>query len=233
VGPALDFNAWARRFGIDRDQLRAMIVDANDGIIAVSGVVEGISGAGAPLLTLLVAAASATIAGAMALAGAKYLEVATQREAQLAVMREEERQLSLSPAEELAELSEAYRRKGLSPELARQVAEELTARDALAAHLEAEHGITPDTLAKPLLVSALSALAFALGSAIPFAAGALIPTRSRSWGTVIAVSLALALTSLFGALSDQVSIPRAMARTVGIGVVTMVLTLAVGRVLVS
>ena len=99
-----------------------MTVDANDGIIATAGIVEGFSGAGATLVTLIIAAVSAMIAGTIALAGAKYAEAAGDRDAELAVMEEERRQLALSPQEEFAELVEHYRGRGLSAELAEQVA---------------------------------------------------------------------------------------------------------------
>src|SRR6478735_4259366 len=136
-----------------------MTVDANDGIIATAGIVEGFSGAGADLVTLIIAALSAMIAGTIALAGAKYAEAAGDRDAELALMEEERRQLALSPEEEFAELAEHYRRRGLSDELAAEVARALTAGDALGAHLLAEHGLSEDDLTRPLAVAVLAGVA--------------------------------------------------------------------------
>jgi VIT1/CCC1 family predicted Fe2+/Mn2+ transporter len=126
-----------------------MTVDANDGIIATAGIVEGFSGAGANLITLIIAAISAMIAGTIALGGAKYAECAGDRDAELALMEEERRQLALSPEEEFAELVEHYREQGLSSDLAERVAAELTAADALGAHLRAEHGLSESDLTRP------------------------------------------------------------------------------------
>ena len=117
------------------------MVDANDGIIAVAGIGEGFVGAGASQSAALLAVLAATIAGSIALAGAKYSEAANERDAELAVIEEEARQLALSPTEELAELTEIYERKGLPTELAAQVAAELSRHNPLAAHADAEHGI--------------------------------------------------------------------------------------------
>ena len=126
---------------LDRTEIRNRGVDANDGIIATAGIVEGFVGAGARGSTIVIAAFAAMVSGGIALGGAKYSEEAAERDAERALVEEERRQLAMLPDEELAELAEHYRRRGLSPELAAQVAEELSAHDALAAHVVAEHGI--------------------------------------------------------------------------------------------
>ena len=122
--------------------MRSLVVDANDGIIATAGIVEGFAGAGATRSTILIAAFSAMVAGGIALAGAKYAEEAAERDAQLALIEEERQQLARAPEEETAELVALYEAKGLSPQLAREVATELTAGDPLAAHIDAEHGLS-------------------------------------------------------------------------------------------
>ena len=152
-----------------------MTVDVNDGIIATAGIVEGFSGAGAGLITLIIAAVSAMIAGTMALAGAKYAEAAGDRDAEIAVMEEERRQLALSPQEEFAELVEHYRARGLSDGLARQVAGELTAQDALGAHLRAEHGLSETDVTRPTPVALLAGVCFAVGSGVPLLAILIVP----------------------------------------------------------
>ena len=129
---------------LDRQAVRAHLVDVNDGVIATAGVVEGLLAAGASVTTIVVAALGAMIGGGMALGGMKYSEAADERDAEIAVLAEERRLHELQPDEELAELATLYEDKGLSPALARQVAEELSTKDALLHHAEVEHGITLD-----------------------------------------------------------------------------------------
>jgi vacuolar iron transporter family protein len=205
-----------------------MIVDANDGIIATAGIVEGFSGAGAGFVTLIIAAASAMIAGTVALAGAKYAEAAGDRDAELALMEEERRQLALSPQEELAELVEHYRARGLSDELAREVARELTARDALAAHLRAEHGLSETEVTRPLPTALLAGACFAVGSGVPLLSILVAPAGARALWTLVVVLAALVLTSLIAARSAGASVVRTVGRVAGIGLATMLLTLGVG-----
>jgi VIT1/CCC1 family predicted Fe2+/Mn2+ transporter len=205
-----------------------MTVDANDGIIATGGIVEGFSGAGAGFLTLIIAAVSAMIAGTIALAGAKYAEAAGQRDAEIALMEEERRQLTLSPEEQFAELVQHYESRGLSAELARQVATEPTARDPLAAHLRAEHGLSESDLTRPGPIATVAGLSFALGSGVPLLAIVIAPAEARALVTLLVVSAALVLTSVIAALSDQVSVLRTVARALAIGIGTMLITLGVG-----
>jgi VIT1/CCC1 family predicted Fe2+/Mn2+ transporter len=219
------------RWALDRNRVRAMTVDANDGIIATAGIVEGFSGAGANVVTLIIAAISAMIAGTIALAGAKYAEAAGDRDADLAVMDEERRQLALSPEEELAELVEHYRARGLSDELADRVASELTAKDALGAHLRAEHGLSEAEITRPAPVALLAGLCFAVGSAVPLAAILLSPTGANALWTLVVVSVALVITSVIAARSGRVGVVRTVARALAIGVGTMLLTLSVGHLI--
>ena len=219
---------WLRRGMFDRARVRAMTVDVNDGIIATAGIVEGFSGAGAGLVTLIIAAVSAMIAGTMALAGAKYAEAAGDRDAELALMEEERRQLALSPQEEFVELVEHYRARGLSDELARQVAGELTAQDALGAHLRAEHGFSETDVTRPTPVALLAGVCFAVGSGVPLFAILIVPADTRALWTLVVVSTALVITSVIAARSGRVSVARTVGRAVGIGVTTMLLTLGVG-----
>ncbi|GAA3617237.1 VIT family protein [Microlunatus ginsengisoli] len=222
------FRSWSVRRGFDRERVRAMTVDANDGIIATAGIVEGFSGAGATLTTLIIAAVSAMIAGTIALAGAKYAEAAGDRDAELALMEEERRQLALSPAEEFDELVEHYRGRGLTPELARQVAGELTARDALSAHLRAEHGWSEADITKPGTVAVIAGISFAIGSGVPLAAILVAPEDARAIWTIVIVALALVVTSVVAARSGRVSVARTVGRSLAIGVGTMLLTLGAG-----
>ena len=209
-----------------------MLVEVNDGVIATAGVVEGLAGAGASTRTTLIAGFSAMVGGGIALGGAKYGEEAAERDARLALIEEERRQLQLSPEDEMAELVTIYERKGLSAGLAREVASELTARDPLAAHADAEHGLALDAPRPTPLVSAVAAgLSFALGSVVPLLSVAFAPNEWRVWVTFVAVIASLTLTSLVLAAAGGTHVRRALIRSVVIGMLAMLVTLAGGALL--
>src|SRR5262245_28626883 len=128
----------------DRERLRELVIDANDGIVAIAGVVEGVLGAGLGNRAATTAVLLATVAGAIAIGGARYTETAAEHDARDKLLDEERHQLRSSPDQELDELAALYEEKGLAPDLARVVAIELSASDALAAHAEEEHGIEID-----------------------------------------------------------------------------------------
>jgi vacuolar iron transporter family protein len=212
----------------DRARLRGLVVDGNDGIMATAGIVEGFIGAGAATETIVVAAIAAMVAGAIAMGSAKYSEAAIERDATNALIAEERRQLSLSPAEELAELAAIYERRGLSPELARTVAMELSAHDALAAHAEAEHDIALDDASiPPLVVGITAAASFAIGSLVVLLSVG-ITWSTRLPTTFFAVAISLSLTSIVVARWGNLPVLRTMARTVGVGVIAMLITFAIG-----
>lgn len=217
---------------LKRAAIRSRIVDANDGIIATAGIVEGFASAGAGDSTMVVAAFAAMVAGGLSMGGARFAEAAVERDAQTAAIEAERRRLDLLPDEELAELAFAYEAKGLSPELARQVAEELTSRDALAAHIDEEYGLEAgESVTRPVITALSAALAFALGSAIPMLAILFTPDSVRIPVTFAAVVLSLCITSAIAARSGRVGVRRTILRTVTIGVVTMLLTLAGGSLI--
>jgi VIT1/CCC1 family predicted Fe2+/Mn2+ transporter len=221
---------WAR---VDHARVREHAVDSNDGIIASAGIVEGLLGAGAGSTILLVASLAAMLGGGVALAGMRYAETADERDAQQAILEAERRRIALTPGEEEAELAELYETRGLSPELARAVASELSAGDALAAHAEAEYGISlRDRRATPLATAVLAGLAFAVGAGIPLLVVVFAPPAWRSAATVLAVAVALSLTALLIASIGGTNIPRTVFRTVSIGLVTMLLTYVGGALLV-
>jgi VIT1/CCC1 family predicted Fe2+/Mn2+ transporter len=226
VGPRLA--AIAER-GYDAAWLRSMLVEVNDGIIVTAGVVEGLAGAGATAKTILIAGFSAVVGGGIALGGAKYGEEAAELDARLAILEEEQRQLSLSPEEEMAELVEVYERRGLSSRLAHEVAQALSQRNALAAHLEAEHGLVLGApLPSPVVSGVAAGLAFGWGSLVPMLSVALAPNAWRVWVIFLAVIVSLTVTSLILAAAGGTNVWRTLIRSVSIGVLAMVLTLASG-----
>jgi len=220
---------WAR---IDHARVREHAVDVNDGIIASAGIVEGLLGAGASSTILLVASLAAMVGGGIALAGMRYAEAADERDAQHAILEAERRRIALTPAEEEAELADLYQARGLSAQLARAVAAELSAGDALAAHAEAEYGIVlRDRPAAPRTTAVVAGLAFAVGAGVPLLVILLAPAAWRSAATILAVVAALSLTALLIASLGGTNIVRTMFRTVSIGIATMLVTYIGGTLL--
>lgn len=208
---------------------RQWAVDANDGIIATAGLLEGFAGAGADDALLLTAASAMIVAGALGLGGAKWSEEATELDAQRALIAEEEAQLAENPENELAELVAFWELKGLSPELARGVAEELNARDALAAQLEFEHDISEPTPSwQPAWAGVTSALAFFVGALIPLLITLFVPVRIEVWAIVLAVIASLVLTSWITARTSRIPTRRIVIRSLIVGVGTMGVSYLIG-----
>ena len=181
--------------------LRAGVLGANDGIVSVAAIVVGVAGATSDLAPIFTAGAAGLVGGAISMALGEYVSVSSQRDSQRALITRERRELAEMPDEELAELAGLYETKGLSPETARAVAAELTAHDALSAHLEAELGINEEDVVSPWQAAGASALAFFVGAVLPMLAILLPPAPARVPVTFIAVLVALAFT---GALSARI-----------------------------
>jgi VIT1/CCC1 family predicted Fe2+/Mn2+ transporter len=227
-------SAWQRvRASFPRPQsFRSWTIDANDGIIGTSGILEGFAGAGASHSVLVTAASAATIAGALGLGGATWAEAAAEREAQLELAEEGAAQLAADPAAEIDELAAHYERKGLSPGLAREVAEQLTAHDALAAQLEAEHGIDEViSPGQPVVEGVSAGIAFALGAAVPLAITLVVSSAVESWAILVAAIASLTLTSLVASGAGDLSVRRTLVRTLTVGVGTLAVSYVAGRAL--
>ncbi|WP_426565996.1 VIT1/CCC1 transporter family protein [Angustibacter sp. McL0619] len=208
--------------------LRAGVLGANDGIVSVAGIVVGVAGATADRGTIFTAGIAGLVAGALSMAAGEYVSVSTQRDTETALLEKERRELREMPAEELDELAGIYQEKGLPPDLARQVAEELTKHDAFAAHVDAELGLDPDDLTNPWQAAGASASAFTVGALLPMFAILLPPTGWRVPVTFVSVVLALALTGWASARIGDASRVRAVRRNVIGGALAMVVTYAVG-----
>lgn len=215
---------------LDPESHRSWTLVANDGIIATAGILEGFAGAGATDRSLLLAATVATIAGMLAAGGAKWSEVEAEREAQLLAHADESAALATRPEAELGELIAYYEAKGLTPGLAREVAEQLTAHDAIAAQLEREHGIT-DVLSpiEPIVAGVGASVAYAIGASIPLLITILAPTNIEGWAIVLAVIASLTVTSVIGARTGHLDVARTIARTLAVGVGTLAVSYAVGQ----
>lgn len=224
---------WQRLRGrLTGATVQSWVVDANDGIIATAGLLEGFAGAGADDELLILAALAATIAGALSAGGAKWAEAAGERDAQLATIAYEQRLLAADPDHELAELVDYYVGRGLTPELAREVADQLNAVDPLAAQLETEYGIDEVPSARgPVLAGIGSGLAFAVGAGVPLLITTLAPLAIDAVAVLIAVAISLCLTSIIAARSSYLSLPRTIVRSLIVGIGTMAVSFAAGSIL--
>jgi VIT1/CCC1 family predicted Fe2+/Mn2+ transporter len=208
--------------------LRAAVLGANDGIVSVAGIVMGFAGATADRQLIFLGGMAGLVAGALSMAAGEYVSVSTQRDTELALIRKETRELAEEPEEELAELAELYHQKGLSPDLAQQVARELTEKDALRAHLEIELGIDPDELTSPWQAAAASMVSFTVGALLPLLTILLFPHGVRALVTVVAVAVALALTGYVSARVGEAPSRPAVVRNVLWGLLAMGITYAIG-----
>lgn len=208
--------------------LRAGVLGANDGIISTAGIVVGVAGATAAREDLLIAGVAGGLAGALSMAVGEYVSVSTQRDAERALIAVETRELEETPDEELQELADIYEGKGLSPVLARQVAAELTARDSLAAHLDAELHLDPDDLTDPWQAAVASFASFIVGACIPLLAILLASSSYRLALTFVAVLVGVALTGGISARLGGAPRGPAIRRNVVGGALVMAITYAVG-----
>jgi VIT1/CCC1 family predicted Fe2+/Mn2+ transporter len=209
--------------------LRAGVLGANDGLVSTAGVVVGMAGATSTLSTIVTAGIAGLVAGALSMAGGEYVSVSTQRDTEAAAVSRERWELANLPEQEETELAGLYHERGLSEPLARQIARDLTAGDALRAHVEVELQIDPNVLTSPWQAAGASFLAFAVGGLVPLLA-ILVPVAG--WRVAAVVAAVVAGLVLAGYLSARLggAPPRAaVVRNVGVGVLTMVITWGVGK----
>ena len=211
--------------------LRAGVLGANDGIVSVAALVVGVAGATDELGPILTAGIAGLVGGAISMALGEYVSVSSQRDTERALIEKERRELRDMPGEELDELTQLYRDRGLTESTARQVAVELTAHDALSAHLEVELGIDQDDLVNPWHAAISSAIAFTLGALLPLIAILLPPPEWRVPVTFVAVLIALALTGTVSARLGGASKSRAAIRLVLGGALALAATWLVGTLL--
>ena len=208
--------------------LRAGVLGANVGIVSTASLVVGVAGATSDRGALVTAGIAGLFAGALSMAVGEYVSVSTQRDTERALLAKERGELADDPEGELRELAEIYEYKGLSPDVARQVARELTDRDALAAHAEVELRLDPDELTSPWQAGAASFVAFTVGALLPVLAIVLAPAGIRVAVTFVAVLIGLAVT---GSLSAKLGGARrrpAIVRVMLGGALAMAITFGIG-----
>jgi len=208
--------------------LRAGVLGANDGIVSTAAVVVGVAGATTESGPVLIAGLAALVGGAVSMALGEYVSVSSQRDSEHALIQKERRELADDPEAELAELIGLYEAQGLSHDTAARVATELTASDALKAHLAVELNIDADDVVSPWAAALASAVAFTIGALLPLATILLAPVEGRVPLTFVAVLVALAITGYVAAWIGGARRGRAILRTVIGGAIALAATYAVG-----
>jgi VIT1/CCC1 family predicted Fe2+/Mn2+ transporter len=210
--------------------LRAAVLGANDGIVSTSSLIVGIAASSAEHGAIVSAGVAGLVAGALSMAAGEYVSVRSQADTEAADLARERQELADQPEAELAELAGIYVDRGLSPQLALQVAQELTAKDALAAHARDELGIVRHLSANPLQAAWTSAATFAVGAAVPLAAAVLTPPSMLLWVTMAVTAVALAVLGALSGWTGGAGIVRPALRVLFWGVLAMAVTSAVGFV---
>lgn len=209
--------------------LRAAVLGANDGLLSTASLIIGVASASSGRQAALVAGVAGLIAGAMSMAAGEYVSVSSQHDAEQADLGREARELKEDPQGEKRELAGIYVKRGLEPDLALKVAEQLMAKDPLKAHARDELGLSDATAAKPLQAAMASAVSFALGAAPPLAVTALAPQPLIVPSIGVSALVVLAILGGFGAKAGGAPVFAAVVRVTFWGALAMLVTAAIGR----
>ena len=228
VGP----HAAAERHNVHRiGWLRAAVLGANDGIVSTGSLVAGVAASAADRPAVLLAGAAALVAGAMSMAAGEYVSVSSQSDTETSDLARERRELAEQPEAERNELAGFYVERGVEPGLARQIAEQMMAHDALAAHARDELGISQHSKPRPLQAALTSALTFSVGAAVPLLSVLVAPEGAIVPVVAIASLGCLAVLGYLGARAGGAPVTRSVFRVTGWGALSLALTAAIGRLL--
>ncbi len=209
--------------------LRAAVLGANDGIVSTASLVVGVAAANTGRGAIIIAGTAGLVAGAMSMAAGEYVSVKSQAETEQADLARERRELARAPDAEHAELASIYEARGVEPALARRVADQLMAHDALAAHARDELGISEVVAARPIQAALASAASFAVGAILPLGTGVLVPV-SQIIPCVVGGSLVfLAVLGAVAARTGGAPVVRGAVRVTFWGALAMAITAGVGR----
>lgn len=208
--------------------LRAAVLGANDGIVSTASLIVGVAAASASTSDVLVAGIAGLVAGAMSMAAGEYVSVSSQFDTENADLERERQELASQPDFEREELAQIYMQRGLDQALARQVADQLMARDALGAHARDELGMSEVTSARPIQAAFTSAVTFAAGAALPLLAAVLMPHSMIVASVSVASLLFLALLGAIGARAGGAKIGKAVVRVTFWGAMAMAITAGIG-----
>ncbi len=208
--------------------LRAAVLGANDGIVSTASLIVGVASAGQSSGAILITGMAGLVAGAMSMAAGEYVSVSSQSDTEQADRAREAAELATQPQAEREELIGIYEARGIDRALATQVADQLTARNALTAHLRDELGLHDALAANPVQAALSSAAAFAVGAALPLAMVPLVPSAMLIWAVTLSSLLFLALLGGVGARVGGANIGRAVVRVTFWGAMAMAATAAKG-----
>ncbi len=208
--------------------LRAAVLGANDGLVSTASLVVGVAAAGSGRPEILIAGLAGLVAGAMSMAAGEYVSVSSQTDAEQADLARETRELAETPEAELDELTAIYVKRGLDAGLARQVAVQLTQRDALGAHARDELGISETVTARPIQAAVVSAMTFAAGAVIPLIVASVAPTAQISAFVAAVTLIGLMALGGLGASAGGAGVVKGSLRVALWGALAMAATSAVG-----
>ena len=215
---------------VDRiNWLRAAVLGANDGIISTASLIVGVAAATTVKEDMVIAGIAGLVAGAMSMAAGEYVSVSAQSDSEAAELDRERRELRDYPESELTELAEIYEARGLAPDLAHQVAVQLTEHDALGAHMRDELHISEVTAARPVQAALASGVSFAIGAGFPLIVAMMAPRGIEIIAVGIATIVALAALGGLGAKAGKSGIAKGATRVVFWGALAMAATAAVGK----
>ncbi len=209
--------------------LRAAVMGANDGIVSVGGLITGVAAASPDPKTILIAGSAGLVAGAMSMAAGEYVSVSSQSDIERSDIARERQALADMPEEELRELAEIYEARGMSPATAMQAAREVSEKDALAAHIRDELGLSDASSANPWVAALASGVTFSVAAALPLTAAIMAPAGQVIASVLVAVVMALALLGALGAWAGGAPLMRATLRVVAGGVFALAVTAAIGK----
>lgn len=209
--------------------LRAAVLGANDGIISTASLIVGVAAAAATQSDVLIAGVAGLVAGAMSMAAGEYVSVSSQSDTERADLARERKELSESPAFELDELADIYVKRGVDQAVARQVAQQLMAKDALTAHARDELGISEITTARPVQAALTSAATFSVGAAMPLLMVVVSPVNALVPIVSVASLAFLAVLGAIGARTGGSNVLRATLRVTFWGALAMALTAGIGK----
>jgi VIT1/CCC1 family predicted Fe2+/Mn2+ transporter len=208
--------------------LRAAVLGANDGIVSTASLIVGVAAASATREPILVAGVAGLVAGAMSMAAGEFVSVSSQADTEKADLARERRELATDPEFELEELTQIYVGRGVEPALARQVAQQMTAKDALGAHARDELGISLATQARPVQAAAASAASFGVGAAMPLVIAWLAPLAQLGWIVSTSSLVFLVVLGVWSARAGGAHVWRAVSRIVFWGAFAMAATALIG-----
>jgi VIT1/CCC1 family predicted Fe2+/Mn2+ transporter len=209
--------------------LRASVLGANDGIVSTASLIVGVAAGSASRGQILLAGLAGLVAGAMSMAAGEYVSVSSQSDTEQADLARESGELKANPAAEIGELAGFYVGRGVEPALARQVATQMMAKDALAAHARDELGISEITTARPIQAAFASALSFSVGAVLPLAVVLVAPVAWVLPGVPATALASLALLGAIGARAGGAGGAKAVFRVTFWGVIAMAVTAGIGR----